>query len=108
MKAGVALNPHTPVSVLENVIADLDLVLIMSVNPGFGGQKFIHGAIEKVKQAKDLIAKTGSKAIIEVDGGVNTETGKLLVDAGAQALVAGSFVFNSPDPKATISALKQL
>lgn len=108
MKAGVALNPHTPVSVLENVIADLDLVLIMSVNPGFGGQKFIHGAIEKVKQTKDLIAKTGSKAIIEVDGGVNTETGKLLVDAGAQALVAGSFVFNSPDPKATISSLKQL
>ena len=108
MKAGVALNPHTPVSVLENVIADLDLVLIMSVNPGFGGQKFIHQAIEKVKQTKALIAKTGSKAIIEVDGGVNTETGKLLVDAGAQALVAGSFVFNSPDPKATISSLKQL
>ena len=76
MKAGVALNPHTPVSVLENVIADLDLVLIMSVNPGFGGQKFIHQAIEKVKQTKELIAKTGSKAIIEVDGGVNTETGK--------------------------------
>lgn len=108
MKAGVALNPHTPVSVLENVIADLDLVLIMSVNPGFGGQKFIHQAIEKVKQTKELISKTGSKAIIEVDGGVNTETGKLLVDAGAQALVAGSFVFNSPDPKATISSLKQL
>jgi ribulose-phosphate 3-epimerase len=108
MKAGVALNPHTPVSVLENVIADLDLVLIMSVNPGFGGQKFIYQAIEKVKQTKELIAKSGSKAIIEVDGGVNTETGKLLVDAGAQALVAGSFVFNSPDPKATISSLKQL
>ncbi|AEA45462.1 ribulose-phosphate 3-epimerase [Fluviicola taffensis] len=108
MKAGVALNPHTPVSVLENVIADLDLVLIMSVNPGFGGQKFIHQAIEKVKQTKALIEKTGSKAIIEVDGGVNLETGKLLVDAGAQALVAGSFVFNSPNPTATISSLKQL
>jgi ribulose-phosphate 3-epimerase len=108
MKAGVALNPHTPVSVLENVIADLDLVLIMSVNPGFGGQKFIYQAIEKVKQTKALIAKTNSHAIIEVDGGVNTETGKLLVDAGAQALVAGSFVFGSADPKATISSLKQL
>ncbi len=108
MKAGVALNPHTPVSVLENVMADLDLVLIMSVNPGFGGQKFIHQAIEKVKQTKALIAKTGSKAIIEVDGGVNMETGKLLVDAGAQALVAGSFVFGSPDPKATIAGLKSL
>lgn len=108
MKAGVALNPHTPVSVLENVIADLDLVLIMSVNPGFGGQKFIHQAVEKVKQTKTLIQNSGSKAVIEVDGGVNLETGKLLVDAGAQALVAGSFVFGSTDPKATISALKQL
>lgn len=108
MKAGVALNPHTPVSALENVIADLDLVLIMSVNPGFGGQKFIHQAIEKVKQTKALIAQTGSKAIIEVDGGVNMETGKLLVDAGAQALVAGSFVFGSADPKATIAGLKSL
>lgn len=108
MKAGVALNPHTPVSALENVIADLDLVLIMSVNPGFGGQKFIHGAIDKVRQTKQLIAEKGSSAIIEVDGGVNLETGKLLVEAGAQALVAGSFVFGSADPKATISALKQL
>lgn len=108
MKAGVALNPHTPVSVLENVIADLDMVLIMSVNPGFGGQKFIHQAIEKVRQTKEMIQKTGSRAIIEVDGGVNTETGKLMVEAGAQALVAGSFVFNSPDPKATISDLKKL
>lgn len=108
MKAGVALNPHTPVSALENVIADLDLVLIMSVNPGFGGQKFIHQAVEKVKQTKALIQNSGSKALIEVDGGVNLETGKLLVDAGADALVAGSFVFGSTDPKATISALKQL
>jgi ribulose-phosphate 3-epimerase len=108
MKAGVALNPHTPVSVLEHVIAKLDLVLIMSVNPGFGGQKFISESIEKVKQTKDLIAQKGSKALIEVDGGVNTETGKLLVDAGADALVAGSFVFGSADPKSTIAALKQL
>jgi len=108
MKAGVALNPHTPVSALENVIADLDLVLIMSVNPGFGGQKFISEAITKVSETKALIAKKGSKAIIEVDGGVNLETGKLLVEAGAQALVAGSFVFGSTDPKATISDLKKL
>lgn len=108
MKAGVALNPHTPVSVLEHVIAKLDLVLIMSVNPGFGGQKFIPEAIEKVKQAKALIAQKGSKALVEVDGGVNLETGKQLVDAGADALVAGSFVFGSADPKATIASLKQL
>lgn len=108
MQAGVALNPHTPVSVLENVIADLDLVLIMSVNPGFGGQKFIHQAVERVKQTKALIEKTGSHAIIEVDGGVNMETARLLVDAGAQALVAGSFVFGSADPTATIAGLKTL
>jgi len=108
MKAGVALNPHTPVSVLEHVIADLDLVLIMSVNPGFGGQKFIPEAIEKVRQTKALIVAKGSKALIEVDGGVNTDTGKLLVEAGADALVAGSFVFNSPNPTATIEALKGL
>jgi ribulose-phosphate 3-epimerase len=108
MKAGVALNPHTPVSVLENVMADLDLVLIMSVNPGFGGQKFIRQAIEKVSQAKALIRNTGSKALIEVDGGVNTETGAELVAAGADALVAGSFVFNNPDPKAVITSLKAL
>jgi ribulose-phosphate 3-epimerase len=108
MKAGVALNPHTPVSVLENVIADLDLVLIMSVNPGFGGQKFIPQAIEKVRQTKTLIQATGSNALIEVDGGVNTETGAALVAAGADALVAGSFVFNNPDPKSVISSLKAL
>lgn len=108
MKAGIALNPHTPVSVLEHVIQDLDLVLIMSVNPGFGGQKFIPQAVEKVKQLKQLIETHRSKAIIEVDGGVNLETGKALVEAGAQALVAGSFVFNSADPKQTISQLKLL
>ena len=108
MKAGVSLNPHTPVSLLEDVIEDLDLVLIMSVNPGFGGQKFIPNAINKVKQAKALIDKTGSKAVIEVDGGVNLETGKLLVEAGASVLVAGSFVFNSGNPVQTIADLKLL
>lgn len=108
MKAGVAVNPHTPVHLLEEVIADLDLVLIMSVNPGYGGQKFIPSAVEKVRKVAKLIKENNSKAIIEIDGGVNLETGKLLADAGAQALVAGSFVFNSADPKAIISALKQL
>jgi ribulose-phosphate 3-epimerase len=108
MKAGVALNPHTNVEVLNNVIEDLDLVLIMSVNPGFGGQKFIQNAINKVAQTKLLIEQTGSKAIIEVDGGVNLETGKQLVDAGATALVAGSFVFGSGNPSETISNLKSL
>ena len=108
MKAGVALNPHTPVSVLENVIADLDLVLIMSVNPGFGGQKFITNAVEKVRQAKAMITKAGASTLIEVDGGVNTTTGAELVAAGADALVAGSFVFGNADPKAVIASLKAL
>lgn len=108
MKAGVALNPGTPVSSLTDVIDMLDLVLIMSVNPGFGGQKFIPHAVEKVRQTKELIANSNSKALIEVDGGVNLETGKLLVEAGADALVAGSFVFNSPNPEQTISDLKRL
>ncbi len=108
MKAGVALNPHTPVSVLEEVINDLDLVLIMSVNPGFGGQKFIEAAIEKTRKLRALITEKGAKTLIEIDGGVNTETGRRLVEAGADALVAGSFVFNSPDPSATIAELKQL
>lgn len=108
MKAGVALNPHTSVNVLEHVIADLDLVLIMSVNPGFGGQQFITNAVEKVRQAKAMIAKAGSSALIEVDGGVNTTTGADLVAAGADALVAGSFVFGNPDPGAVIASLKAL
>ena len=108
MKAGVALNPHTPVSVLEDIIQDLDEVLLMSVNPGFGGQKFIENTIKKTAQARELVDKSGSKAIIEIDGGVNLETGARLVAAGADALVAGSFVFKSDDPKATIAALKQL
>jgi ribulose-phosphate 3-epimerase len=108
MKAGVALNPHTPVSLLEDVIQDLDLVLIMSVNPGFGGQKFIQNAVNKVAQTKDLIHRTGSKALIEVDGGVNMETGLQLVQAGVDVLVAGSFVFNSKNPQQTIQELKNL
>lgn len=108
MKAGVALNPHTPVHLLEEVIQELDLVLIMSVNPGFGGQKFIPSAVEKVKKLKQLIIEKNASVIIEVDGGVNLETGRLLVEAGADALVAGSFVFNSENPQKTIEALKQL
>jgi ribulose-phosphate 3-epimerase len=108
MKAGVALNPSTPVSVLKDVIEMLDLVLIMSVNPGFGGQKFIAHAVNKVRDAKALILSKNATALVEVDGGVNLETGKLLVDAGADALVAGSFVFNSANPEQTIVELKRL
>ena len=108
MKAGVALNPHTPVSVLEDIVQDLDEVLLMSVNPGFGGQKFIENTIKKTAQARELVDRAGSKAIIEIDGGVNLETGARLVAAGADALVAGSFVFKSEDPKGTIAALKAL
>ncbi|WP_066757570.1 ribulose-phosphate 3-epimerase [Crocinitomix algicola] len=108
MKAGVALNPHTPVHLLEDIIQDLDLVLIMSVNPGFGGQKFITEAVEKTRKLKDLIVRKNANTLIEIDGGVNDETGKLLVDAGADALVAGSFVFKSSDPKKTIDTLKTL
>lgn len=108
MGAGVALNPHTNPELLRSVIRDLDLVLIMSVNPGFGGQSFIDQAVEKVAELKKMIVATGSKAKIEIDGGVNLETGRRLVDAGADALVAGSFVFKSEDPVKTIAALKQL
>ena len=108
MKAGVALNPHTPVHLLKDVIQDIDLVLIMSVNPGFGGQKFIDHAIAKVAELKTLITKTGASTKIEVDGGVNTTTGASLVNAGADALVAGSFVFKSDDPKRTIADLRSL
>ena len=108
MKAGVSLNPHTPVSVLEDVIQDLDLVLIMSVNPGFGGQSFIENTYKKVIQLRDLIDKSGSKAVIEVDGGVNDQNTPKLVAAGADVLVAGSFVFKSDDPAHTIEKLKTL
>lgn len=108
MKAGVALNPHTPVHVLEEIAADLDLVLIMSVNPGFGGQKFIHSSVDKVRSLVELRTRKNASFIIEVDGGVNMETGRLLAEAGADALVAGSFVFNSASPQETISNLKSL
>ncbi|MFO3729201.1 ribulose-phosphate 3-epimerase [Butyricimonas muris] len=108
MKAGVSLNPHTPVMLLEDVIRDIDVVLLMSVNPGFGGQSFIEETINKVIKLKKLIRETGAKTLIEIDGGVNFETGQRLVDAGADALVAGSFVFNSPDPMANIKGLKKL
>lgn len=106
MKAGVALNPHTPVSVLEDIIDDLDLVLIMSVNPGFGGQKFIENAIKKVKDTKALADSKNTNVIIEVDGGVNANNALDLINAGANALVAGSFVFNSENPIETIATLK--
>ncbi len=108
MKAGVALNPHTPVGSLEDIIGEADVVLVMSVNPGFGGQSFIVHAVEKVRKLKRLIEEAGSGALIEVDGGVNTETGRLLVEAGADALVAGSFVFRSEHPEETIRELKEL
>ena len=108
MMAGVTLNPHTPVSVLEEIAPDLDLVMLMSVNPGFGGQKFIPSMVEKTRKLRELLDRTGSKALIEIDGGVNRETGKLLVDAGADVLVAGSAVFGAPDPVAEVAALKAL
>lgn len=108
MKAGVALNPHTPINSLEDIIQDIDVVLIMSVNPGFGGQSFIEHSLKKVEKLKRLIGQTGSSTLIEVDGGVNLQTGKQLVDAGADALVAGSFVFNSATPQTTIKELSEL
>ncbi len=108
MKAGVALNPHTPIAVLEDVIADLDLVCIMSVNPGFGGQSFIENTYKKVRQLKHLIEFTKSSCQIEIDGGVTNQNANALVEAGADVLVAGSFVFKSEDPTATIADLKNL
>lgn len=108
MKAAVTLNPATPVALLEDIIQDIDMVLLMSVNPGFGGQKFIPHTLEKIKELRTLIERTGSQALIEVDGGVNLETGKLLVDAGADVLVAGSAVFKAPDMADMIHQLKNL
>jgi ribulose-phosphate 3-epimerase len=108
IKAGVSLNPHTPVSVLEDIIADLDLVLIMSVNPGFGGQKFIPNALEKIKKLKKLINEKKSNALIEVDGGVDGTNAKQLIDAGCDVLVAGNYIFGSADQLKTISELKQI
>lgn len=108
MKAGVTLCPATPVNTLVDIITDLELVLIMSVNPGFGGQPFIPHSLKKVVELRQLIADTGSKAEIEVDGGVNLETGKLLAEAGADILVAGSYIFGQPDAEERISALARL
>ncbi len=107
-KAGVALNPHTPVELLEDVIQDLDIILIMSVNPGFGGQKFIENTYKKIEQARELIADSGSSALIEVDGGVNLDNSRRLIECGADVLVAGSFVFKSDDPQGTILSLKSV
>ena len=108
MKAGVSLNPSTPVNVLEDIIGDVDIVQLMSVNPGFGGQKFIESSIKKVQRLRQLIEREGSKALIEVDGGVQAETAPRLVEAGVDILVSGSYVFKAADPKATIHSLKQL
>ena len=107
-KAGVALNPHTPVSALENIIEDLDLVLIMTVNPGFGGQKFIYNSIAKVRQAYDLITVRNSPAIIEVDGGIGLQNAQKVLEAGARVLVAGSAVFKAEDPAGVIAKLKAI
>ena len=108
MKAGVALNPHTPVQVLKDVIEEVDLVCLMSVNPGFGGQKFIRNTFNKVRELKEMILESESTALIEIDGGVGTDNAKLLVDCGADVLVAGSSVFNAENPVKTISQLKKL
>ncbi|MFV0269902.1 MAG: ribulose-phosphate 3-epimerase [Draconibacterium sp.] len=107
-KASVCLNPHTPVAVLEDIIPDLDMVLLMSVNPGFGGQKFIENTYKKVRQLRELIDSVNPDCLIEVDGGVNFETGAKLFGAGANVLVAGSFVFGAENPAEIISGLKQL
>lgn len=108
MKAGVTLNPTTPVCMLEDIIKEVDMVLLMSVNPGFGGQPFIENTIDKVRRLRDMIDKNGSKALIEVDGGVQEETAPRLVEAGVDVLVSGSYVFKSKDPLKTIDELKAL
>ena len=108
MKAGVTLNPHTPVNVLEDIIQDVDMVLLMTVNPGFGGQKFIEHSIEKVRPLKALIDRTGSQALIEVDGGVNLETARQLKQAGADVLVAGNAIFAASDPAKACEELARL
>ena len=108
MKAGVTLNPATPVSVLQDIICDVDMVLLMIVNPGFGGQKFIENTIQKVKRLRQLINESGSKALIEVDGGVQGETAPRLVEAGCDVLVSGSYVFKAPNPENVIKELRAL
>jgi ribulose-phosphate 3-epimerase len=107
MKAGVALNPHTPIHLLENVINDIDVVLVMSVNPGFGGQHFIPNTLKKLNELREMISAANAHALIEVDGGITLDNAKSIIDAGANVLVAGSTVFSSADPAATISALKE-
>ena len=108
MKAGVALNPHTPVHVLKDIIDDIDLVCLMSVNPGFGGQSFIEKTFEKVIDLKALITSKGANTLIEIDGGVTDTNARRLTEAGADVLVAGSYVFKSDDPKAAIAGLKAI
>ncbi|MDO4692584.1 MAG: ribulose-phosphate 3-epimerase [Porphyromonadaceae bacterium] len=108
MKAAVTLNPHTPVELLRDVLQDLDMVLLMSVNPGYGGQKFISRTLDKVRRLRQMIDEAGLQTLIEVDGGVNAETGADLVSAGADALVAGSYVFGHQNPEAAIAALRAL
>jgi len=108
MKAGVALNPHTNINLLEDTIADIDLVCIMSVNPGFGGQSFIENTYSKVEKLKELITKKNASTIIEIDGGVTNKNAKQLIDSGADVLVAGSYVFRSENPTQTIQGLKEL
>ena len=108
MKAAVTLNPATPLVMLEDIIGDLDMVLLMSVNPGFGGQKFIPNIVDKTRRLREMIDLSGSQAIIEIDGGVNAETGRLLADAGADMVVAGNYVFAAPDPFEAIRTLKRL
>lgn len=108
MKAGVSLNPHTPVNLLKDIIADIDLVLIMSVNPGFGGQKFITNSVEKIKELKQLIIDKQSNALIEVDGGVDQTNAKILLNAGCDVLVAGSFIFSSDNQLRAIKELKNI
>lgn len=108
MQAGVTLNPHTPVHVLEDIIQDIDMVLLMTVNPGFGGQQFIEHSIQKVKKLKELIQRTGSHTLIQVDGGVNADTAPRLVQAGVDVLVAGSYVFGAEQPEERIKQLKQI
>ena len=108
LQTGVALNPATPVETLDVILPEVDMVLLMTVNPGFGGQKFIEHTVDKVRELRELITVTGSEALIEVDGGVNLDTGSRLVDAGADALVAGNAVFSAPDPTEAIRALKNL
>jgi ribulose-phosphate 3-epimerase len=108
MKAGVTLNPSTPVSMLEDILGDIDMVLLMSVNPGFGGQKFIENTIDKVKRLRQMIDEKGLNTLIEVDGGVQSETAPRLVAAGVDVLVSGSYVFNAPQPEEVIRQLRDL